>query len=354
MDTARLTKTFIELVKIGSPSGKEENVRDYVIQLLNKYVIKCEIDRTGNIYAVAEGEGEPVLLCTHLDTVEHAEDIKPQIYGEWITSNGKTILGADNKAAVAAVLETLISTSPKSRRKIELIFTVREETDGGINFVDTSKIESKVGLVADSELPLGAMVLSSPWNHDIEVAVSGKASHADSPEKGINALEATANALSKIKLGRFDKETIFNLGVIKGGEAANTVPGKITLSGTLRSFDEKSLNDGLDFIRKTFENEAKSIGAKAVVKNNIYCDGYSLVKSDPEVKRLAKMMQGMGFNVTYHSSFGGTDANFLFNHGIKVINVGDGVENVHTVSERISIKNLEDLTNFFIEYTKIF
>ncbi len=352
MNTARLTNTFLDLVKISSPSGKEESVRDFVLKLLKNIVIKCEVDKTGNIFAVAEGEGDPVLLCAHLDTVEHLKDIKPQIKNKWISSDGTTILGADNKAAIAAILETIISTSPKMRRRIEIIFSVREETDGGINLFDLEKLESKVGVVADSELPLGAMVLSSPWNHDIEILVEGKASHADSPEDGINALEAAAKSISKLKLGKFDKHTIFNLGIISGGEVANTVPDKVRLLGTLRSFKEKSLNSGLRKVKDVFESEAKRIGAKAVFKDSLYCDGYNLQKDDPEVVRLSSMMSSLGFNPTYHSSFGGTDANLLFNSGIKVINVGDGVENVHTVNERVSIHNLEKLTQFFIEYTK--
>ncbi len=352
MNKVRLLNTFLQLVKISSPSAKEENIREYVVQELEKLGIHYSIDKTGNVYAAVKGVGDTVLFAAHLDTVEPCQSVSPVVKGKWITSAGKTVLGADNKVAVAAILETLQATNHKERKNIEVIFSVKEETEGGINTFNFKKLKSTTGLVADSGLPVGSIVLSSPFIVDFLLEVTGREAHSSEHELGVNALAAASQALAKTKLGKFSKDTIVNIGTIHGGQVTNTVPGKIVLKGEIRSFSKSSLMLARKDIVSTFSKEAKKLGGFAKYSDYIYCTGYNFSKNHPQFVRIADIMKANDLDVSYHTSFGGSDANALVDNKILVINIGEGAQNIHTSKERVSIDSLEKLTSVFIDFCK--
>ena len=114
----RLLDTFLKLVTIDSESFAEGSMQKYMTTELKK--IGCAVfvdkagkkigsDAPGNIIASLKGTrtGKPFLLSAHMDTVKPGKGIKPQVKGGRVTSDGTTILGADDKAGVAVVLEIL-------------------------------------------------------------------------------------------------------------------------------------------------------------------------------------------------------------------------------------------------------
>ncbi|MBI4157697.1 M20/M25/M40 family metallo-hydrolase, partial [Candidatus Woesebacteria bacterium] len=250
-DMSKLTQTFIDLVRIDSPSGYEARARDFVVQRLAGLGIKSKIDKAGNVFAKVEGEGEPVIVCAHLDTVEPGRGIKPVVSGGFIKSSGETILGADDKVAVAAIICALEEAKEQGikTKPLELIFTVREETDGGINEFDFGQLKAKYGVIADKASPIGTVVMSSPWIENLNIEIIGKTAHAGVPEKGINALTLTSEAISKLKWGRLDEKTTANIGLISGGSAMNSIPEKISLIGEVRSFSKDSLEENIKKIK---------------------------------------------------------------------------------------------------------
>ena len=189
-----LIDTFLDLVSIDSPSTYEKDVIGYVLVRLKDMGMTVSIDEVGNIFAFSDRSGNPVLLCAHLDTVEPGRGVRPKISNGHIKSDGRTILGADNKAAVAAILLACEETPVIRRKNLEIIFSVREETSGGINEFDTTLIKSKTGLVADSGEPIGSIVLASPWIEDFEAGFFGREAHTSVPGEGINALIAEMSA----------------------------------------------------------------------------------------------------------------------------------------------------------------
>lgn len=348
-----IVKTFFEIVKIDSPSGYEDNVREYLKDWLDGFGVKANTDGAGNLFAKFDGVGEPLILCAHMDTVEPGRGVNPIVEDGVIKSKGDTILGADNKVAVAAIMEAINSSDPKKRHPLEVIFSVCEETYGGINKFNFSKLKAKTGIVADASFPIGHMVVTSPWIVELKIEVIGKAAHAGFPELGKNALNCVTKCISQLEWGRIDKKTTANIGLIEGGSATNTIPKRISMQGEVRSFSEKKLKKQIALIRRKFEEEAKKDGLKLKFVANPYCQGYLHRTQSSAVKLVKKAVKKTGLKFGLSKTFGGSDANSYCAKGITVIDLGDGTKHSHTVRETVSVKSLVDLTKVIANYISV-
>ena len=351
----RLINTFLNLVQIDSPTGKEKKMGIFVLEALSNIGIKTEMDKIGNVISIIPGIGESLFLNAHLDTVQPGEGIKPQIKNGIIMSDGATILGADNKAAVAAIIEALRYLKKDNNRPLEIVFTVSEESKnlGALN-LDYSSLKSKHGFCFDCGERLGTIILESPFYDSFDILIKGKSSHAAFPEKGVNALKIASQVIGKLKLGKLDKFTVFNIGNIQGGSARNTIPGEVKLSGEIRGFREKELENHKKEIFKIFRIITSSIRAKVemrVIREN---SGYNFKKSDLKIKRTTEILREIELKVRYKKSWTCSDANIFNEKGIKVLNLGDGTRNIHTCQESIKVEDLSNLTKLIIGLIKHF
>ena len=234
---------FLELAAIASPSGEERPVADRVLGYLRDCGLTPDEDDTGpevgstmgNIYVALEPttEGEPLFLCAHLDTVPPVDAIEPVVEDGIVRNRNEAILGGDNKAAVAAMLDAVrrVLAEGRPHAGIELLFTSREETglEGAYAF-DHTRLRARAGYVYDEAAPVGGVILGAPSAQLLEVSFHGRAAHAGMfPEEGRSAIAAAARAISEMPLGRIDEETTANVGTIKGGTAANVVPDLCSL-----------------------------------------------------------------------------------------------------------------------------
>lgn len=335
VNQTRLVNTFLKLVKIDSPSGQEKPVGDFVIALLKKIGLKAKRDKVGNVLTAIPGPN-PILLNAHLDTIKSSVKVKPVINNGLIGTNGQMSLGADNKAGLAAVIEALrYINSP-----IEAVFTVSEETDlkGAFN-LDYSVLKAKHGFCFDCGEPLGTIILASPFYDGWEIIVKGKPCHAAFPEKGINALKLAGSIINQLKFGKLDDSTVFNIGVIDGGRGKNIVPGEIKMIGEMRSFDKQKLENYKKSIKKTL-----SFSKVKIEREN---DGYVFKKS--EVAGIAKTLKASGLKVRYIKSWACSDANVFNARGLKMVNLGEGIRNIHGLQESIKIKDLVKLSELIIK-----
>lgn len=346
-------KTFLKLVQIDSPSGHEEKMSSFLQNWLKKNNFDFKIDKVGNIYANNNKPGEPLLLCAHMDTVQPGEGIKPVIKNGVIKSSGNTILGADNKVAIAAILTAV--EMDKSGKALEFLFTVKEETGGGVEYFLFKWIKAKQGLIFDSAKPLGGIVLRSPYIYNLHAKLFGQAAHASLPQDGVNAFSPAINALQQIKVGSLDNgETTINVGLIKGGTGINTVPDNVVISGEVRSYDKNLFKKHLDNIKKVFEKEAKKGGVKLNLTLDGYCSGYTHAKNNDLINKIGLIYKDMGLETIYYTYSGISDANVLNEHGIQVINLTDGVKHPHTTKEEVSEQNLTQLTSIIINCIEAF
>lgn len=360
----RLIELFTDLVQIDSPSFKEREMADELKKMLKELGGQVKEDNTGekiggnagNIIADFPGqEGYPhLLLSAHMDRVEPGQGIKPVIKGDYITSSGDTILGGDDIIGVVAILETIriLKDNGISHGPLKVIFSVAEEVGlKGAKNVDTTEILSAdYGIVYDVDGEVGTIVYKAPSQVKINVKVKGRAAHAGMhPGEGINAIKIASKAISDMRLGQVDEETTANIGVIKGGKAINIIPDLVELEGEARSQREELLKKQVEHIKDVFKNSAEKYGGNIEFNVEHLYTRFELERDCAIIKLVAKSAEKLGLPVSYNISGGGSDANIYNEVGLPTVNLGTGMEKVHSTEERVKIDSLVNLVKLNIK-----
>ncbi|MBN2167928.1 MAG: M20/M25/M40 family metallo-hydrolase, partial [Actinobacteria bacterium] len=221
----------------------------------------------GNLFVNVPGRNcdlPPIIICSHMDTVTPGNNVVPVETEDRFTSSGETILGADDKAGIAATLAAVktLMDSEKDYRPLQLIFTVQEEIGlVGSKNLDYKKVKGKWGIVLDGEGDVGGIVTKAPSQDTVKFSVHGRAAHAGvEPEKGINAITCAARAIAELNVGRIDDSTTSNIGIIDGGRAINIVPDLVVVEGEVRSFDNEKLKRTVKAMEGAFKRAADDSG----------------------------------------------------------------------------------------------
>ncbi len=343
-----VVKTFIDLVRIDSPSGEEEKVADFVVSGLKPYS-KVEKDKFGNVYACIEGTGESIFMSAHMDTVEPGRGIDPIIKDGTLIPKGNTILGADDKAALAPMLEMMKSASKAARHApVELLITRFEETGsyGAANF-DYKRLKAKRGFCFDTvNCTIGTIISSSPIYESFDIEIIGKESHASTPELANNALIAFASFVKDIRLGAVSKDTRANIGIVTCGGVRNTIPGKVLAKGEVRSLKEESIRRYKDAIDSALLKQKSERGIEYktnFVRENGGYDYHPGDKGWKLVEYASKKLEKSGIKTNITTSWGCSDANVFVDKGLECINLGNSVMNPHTNKEKITVADLNKL-----------
>ena len=363
----RLVKSFMDLVKIDSVSREEKEIANYLIKKIKDLKLEVEVDQagkyansnSGNIIARLKGNVKNVptiMFAAHMDTVSPGKNIKPVCKNGKIFSSSNTILGGDDKAGIAIILETLqfIRENNLPCGDIEIVFTICEEIGLlGAKKLDISQLKAEMGFILDSDGDTGEIITQGPFHNSIEFIFYGKAAHSgENPEKGINAIQIAGIALSRMQLGRIDEETTANIGIISGGRATNIVPDEVTLKGEVRSRDENKLNHQTEQLKKICSDTAKEFKAKVETKIDREYDGYYFSQQSKIIKIALKAARDIGIHSILKASGGGSDVNILNKKGFSSINLGIGMQKVHTLDEYITIKNLIRSTEYLLSLVK--
>jgi len=363
----RLTAEFLELVRIDSVSGFERKIADLLKNKLKELGLDVTEDDTGqkiytgtgNLIARLPGNGTapPIMLCAHMDTVEPGRGVIPVVEGSIIKSSGDTVLGGDNKAGIAIILEALrvLGEDSIQHGDLEVVLTVFEE--GGLlgaGNLDAARIKSTMGYVLDSDGPPGTIVTSAPTQDRITATIKGRSAHAGiCPEKGVNAIKVAASAIAGMSLGRLDRETTANIGIISGGKATNIVPDSVLIQGETRSLKgSKKESQTRDIVEKINQAAANS-GASAEIKvENLYQD-FHISEHEKVVKIAVEAARNLKLDPRIESTGGGSDANIFNEKGISAVILGIAMQNVHTTEEFISIDDMEKGARYLVEIIKV-
>lgn len=356
MGNTRLVKTFIDLAEIDSPSGKEEKVSLYIEQWFNKHSVLYKKDSYGNLIATIRGAGKPLLLSAHMDTVDPCRGIKAAIKNDTIVSSGNTILGADDKAGIAEILEAMLVMKEKkvSHRPLKIVFTREEETGvyGAMALSDKDIIVTD-GLGLDGTEGLGVITLASPHYHIMDIIITGQGAHAGSAQKkGINALSVAVDAISNLSIGIIDRETSTNIGVLQSGYARNGVPESALIKAEVRSHVNEKAKKQVSLFKDTFQAAVKKYGATLDFTVSRVCVGYKYSKKDPHIKKVINALKKVGVTPTFNKSMGGSDVNAFVGKGIRAVDISYGAYNFHTTKEKASIPEMEKMVAFLIEYCR--
>jgi tripeptide aminopeptidase len=358
----RMVQFFCDLARITSLSGKEGAIARRLAILLKFMGAEVYIDdagrkisgETGNLIVRFPGTipGEPFLLSAHMDTVGPAQNVKPIVHKDRVTSDGTTILGADCKAGIAVILE-VIKTLEDNRIQhppVEAVFTISEEMAlMGAKYLDYGRIRSRYGLIFDNEQAIENVITSAPAADTMEIKVYGAAAHSGvAPEKGISAIKVVSDAIAGMKLGRIDSQTTANIGFISGGNAINIVPPLVELSGEARSHDPAKLKKQTrhmeDCLRKAVKRTKVRDGGKLITPRYEFqveqkFPHFHIEKTNPVLALIASAMREEGLKMRSSASGGGTDGNIFYGHGIKAPILSTGMRDVHTTHEYLDLKD---------------
>ncbi len=345
LDQQRLLQTFLDLVRRDSPSGHEAEIGRHLRSCLQSLGYETEMDAAGNLIGrTPAGTGDWLLLSAHMDTVGTDRGITPVIRDDVVYSDGTTILGADDKSGVAAILEvlTVLQEQGLPHPPLEVVITVGEELGlYGARQLDTTRLRARHGIVLDAGGPIGHFVVSAPSQDSLRFTVHGVSAHAGSePEKGINAIRVAAEAIAAMPLGRIDAETTANIGIIEGGTARNIVPDRVKVIGEARSRDNVKLEALTASIVKVFQEAADRHGARLEAEVNRTYNTYRLAEDAPIVQAVAGAARRLGHDVKLRASGGGTDGNIYTAAGIPCVVISTGMAEVHTTNEHIAIADL--------------
>ena len=355
-EKARLGETFAELCGIESPFGRERACAQRVGAELGGMGLEVSEDdaaaasgaECGNLLARLPGRSDRfVLLCAHLDTVETTAPVEPVIVdGGWENAHDG-ILGADNKAAVAVILEVVRRASIEgSPVGLEILFTVSEENAlAGAKAFDAGRLRSEFGYVFDHATPIGEVVLASPTYYRIAAEFLGRAAHAGiRPEAGRSAILAAAHAVAAMPLGRIDEQTTTNVGSIAGGVGStNVVPARCRLLAEARSLDPDRVEAVVAGMVDALTDGASAAECDLDLTCEKLFEGYRTKPSSPAVAAAEAALRATGYEPTRIVTGGGSDANALVAGGLECVNLANGTERNHEPTERVSISALEGM-----------
>jgi tripeptide aminopeptidase len=362
-----VARLFLELAALPSPSGEERAVADCVRAYLRDLGLDVDEDDAGsridssigNLLCRVEGTGggTPLFFCAHLDTVPPDGPVEPVLEHGVVYNGARTILGADNKAAVASMLEGTRRLVAENRPHggIELLFTPKEEVGlRGAEAFDETRLTAHIGYVYDHAGPVGEVILGAPYQCKLDVVFRGRAAHSGMyPEEGRSAIAAAARAIADLRLGRLDEETTANVGQIKGGTARNIVPDRCRFWAEARCHDEQKLGELIEEMLETVTFAAQLGECDVETKVEPAARGYRFRRDDAPVRLAAAALERTGFQPTYGLSGGGADANVFNDRGLQCVNLANGMLDIHTPDERISVEDLERMVEVTLSLVEV-
>ncbi|MBF0553462.1 MAG: M20/M25/M40 family metallo-hydrolase [Nitrospirae bacterium] len=363
INPARLMDIFIELIQIDSPSYSEREIAARLTKHLIVLGLSVEIQEygksfnligrmTGTVRGVA-----PVMLSSHMDTVESTKGLKLIREGGIVKTDGSTILGADDKSGIAEILEALYVLKDQGlpHGDIEVVLTSAEERGLiGAKNLDFDSLKSRIALVLDSSGSIGRVVLAAPTHDIYEMRITGRAAHAGiEPERGTSAIKAAAKIIAAVPDGRIDPNTTANIGTIQGGTATNIVPREVIITGEIRSHDTDVLQRTKKAIFDTARRLAKKNQVKIEIGENRQYHGFHISESDEFIRLVKDVCEDLLITPEFIVYGGGSDANIFNRNGIKSLVISSGMQMPHTTDEYIKEEDLSKAALMLLGILKV-
>ena len=369
MTNQRLIDEFLELVQIDSETKNEQIIAPILkgkMEAMGFEVIEDDSAArsghgAGNLIATLKGNKsgvDTIYFTTHMDTVVPGVGIKPELREDgYIYSDGSTILGADDKAGIAALFEMAkqLKEQEIEHGDIQFVITAGEESGlAGAKEMDSSLITAKYGFAVDSDGKVGGIVTAAPYQAKIRATILGKTAHAGvAPEKGISAINIAAKSIAKMTLGRIDSETTANIGRFEGGTATNIVCDEVNILAEARSIVPDKLEEQTKHMKSIFEETATAMGGQAKVEVQLMYPGFRFGPEEHVTQVAVQAVKNIGRTPNLGTSGGGSDANIIAGFGIPTVNLSVGYEEIHTKNERMPVAELEKLAELLVEIVKV-
>ncbi|MFS0687620.1 M20/M25/M40 family metallo-hydrolase [Sporosarcina sp. 179-K 8C2 HS] len=369
MNAQRLLDEFFELVQIDSETKHEEGIVTVLKEKMENLGFTVVEDDSkdatghgaGNLIATLKGtvEGaDPIYFTCHMDTVVPGKGIKPELREDgYVYSDGTTILGADDKAGIAALFEMarVLKEEGKPHGDIQFIITAGEESGlVGAKAMYPSLLKAKYGYAVDSDGKVGGIVTAAPYQAKLWTTIHGKTAHAGvAPEKGVSAINIAAKSIAAMTLGRVDSETTANIGRFEGGQATNIVCDEVRILAEARSINSDKLEKQTTHMVETFKKTAAAMGGKAETEVKLMYPGFSFNEDAEVVQTAMEAIRNVGREPELMTSGGGSDGNVFNGMGVPTVTLSVGYEEIHTKNERMPVEELNKLTELLIEIVRI-
>lgn len=377
----RLLQTFLNLVKIDSESYHEREMAEFLKKELKnrglfareddaalklreicKETLGQDGDVAGNVWACLPGNlkneeenrKRAILFSAHMDTVHPGNGKKAIVYEDGIiTSDGTTVLGADDAAGLAEILEVLqiIKEYDLPHPDIEILFAAAEEPYcQGSRLFDFQQFHARSAYVLDLNGAVGTAAMAAPSILSLSICVHGKSSHAGfSPEDGIHAIYIAARAISELPYGHVEEDTTMNLGTIHGGHGKNIVPEEVILTGEIRSMNAKKAEYWLRKISEVFQKNAESLGGTVSISVEKEVEAYCVSKEAPVTQIFLKAAKNLNLPLQLVETFGGSDNNNFNSSGIQGLVLANAMKDVHTTKESTHIEEMIKAASLLLE-----
>lgn len=351
----RILNEFLELVQIDSETKNEGKIAEVLKRKFTELGVDVIEDDTkevtghgaGNLICTLKGtkqDVDPIYFTCHMDTVVPGNGVNPSIQDGYVVTDGKTILGADDKAGIAALFEAIrvIKEQQIEHGDIQFIITVGEESGlVGAKALDPKLLHAKFGFALDSDGKVGNIIVAAPTQAKIIAHIYGKTAHAGvAPEKGVSAITIAAKAIAKMPLGRIDEETTANIGRFEGGKATNIVADEVYILAEARSLVPEKMEKQVEAMKSAFEETASEMGGSADINIEIMYPGFKFSNGDEVVEIAKRAAVRIGRTPQLLTSGGGSDANVFAGFDIPTVNLAVGYEEIHTTNERMPIEEL--------------
>ncbi|WP_404452947.1 M20/M25/M40 family metallo-hydrolase [Virgibacillus necropolis] len=361
VNNERLVDEFLELVQIDSETKHEAEIAEVLKKKFTDLGLEVIEDESkevtghgaGNLICTLKGtkaDVDPIYFTSHMDTVVPGNGIKPSIKDGYIVSDGSTILGADDKAGLAAIFEMIrtVIENEIDHGDIQFIITAGEESGlVGAKALDASLLKAKYGYAIDSNGEVGDIIVAAPTQAKIFTKMIGKTAHAGvAPEQGVSAITLAAKAISKMPLGRLDDETTANIGRFEGGKQTNIVCDYVEILAEARSLVPEKMEKQVEKMKQAFESTAEEYGGTAEIDVQIMYPGFKQEAGDQVVEVARNAAKAIGRESKLLTSGGGSDANVIAGHGIPTVNLAVGYEDIHTTNERIAVEDLVKIAEY--------
>lgn len=346
----RLQKRFVELCTIDAVHTEEDKVIEYLDSFFAQHDVTGQRDEHRNVLYKVPGTGEPIFLNAHTDTVESTKGLEVVEEGNKLTTNGKTILGGDDRAGIAAILEGVehILEDDIPHRPMEILFTAGEEVGLlGAQAFDYNKLTAKEGITFDTDGPVSTVITASVGFVHFNGEIKGKAAHAAMPEQGIHALKAAAEFIHTMPFGKCTEETYINVGSLTSGKVSNAVPDTAHLICEIRSRNQQELEAHVKSVQERLREVHNKYGTSDTFSFDQSVYPFHLDEGHPFLQKVMQGIKAIGLTPKPEKSMGGMDANIFNANGITTIVVGTGYYNMHSKQEYENMDELYDVVRFF-------
>jgi tripeptide aminopeptidase len=366
-DIERLLQTFLDMVRIDSPSGEEDAMRDYLIRRVEAHGLPHQTDEGGNLIVEIPGHATShdsiLVLSGHMDVVPPCLGIQPNVKGEGlariISSDNTTVLGADDKSGLAPILEAVFFALENNlpRPRIRLLFTTREEVllQGAKELSDES-LKANFAVTLDHTGRQGVIINQAPAYIDFEIECRGKSVHAGiMPEQGVNAIVFASRVIERLNLGRLDEQTTCNLGFWNGGKATNIVPDVSWMRGELRGHHMPRLQQELKHIEQVLAEESASMaGTSYEWSHRLEFGEYAIDPTEPGLQHVMTAARKTGLEPELIRTNGGSDNNIFVKRGLPGVVLSAGYVDPHSLKECVSLSEMQVCTRFLLNMLETF